>query len=119
MSQGEFLFRIAGALDRSGIPYMVVGSLASALHGVPRATQDIDLVINPTAATLRQFLSMLSPEHYYVDGKTAMEALERRGPFNVVARRVGARRWGELLRKRMDRNDRCAGSSSSSLYRRR
>ena len=34
MTQRDFLRRIIAALEQSGIPYMLVGSLASALHGV-------------------------------------------------------------------------------------
>jgi len=33
-------------LDRLGIIYAVGGSLASSLHGVARATQDIDVLID-------------------------------------------------------------------------
>ena len=29
-----------------GVPYHVGGSYASSIHGVPRQTQDIDLVVN-------------------------------------------------------------------------
>jgi hypothetical protein len=39
---------ILRALEAAGIPYMVTGSLASSFHGVPRGTQDIDIVIAPT-----------------------------------------------------------------------
>ena len=42
--------RLARTLDDLGIRYLVGGSLASSLYGVPRATQDVDLVadIDPT-----------------------------------------------------------------------
>ena len=32
-------------LERLGIPYVVVGSVASALNGEPRATLDVDLTL--------------------------------------------------------------------------
>ena len=35
---------IAKVFDRLQIPYFVGGSLASSLHGIPRATQDVDMV---------------------------------------------------------------------------
>jgi hypothetical protein len=44
---GEFLLRIATALEMNGIPYMLAGSLASSMYGIPRATNDIDIVIAP------------------------------------------------------------------------
>ncbi len=45
MGAGDFLRRLTAALDTANMPYMLTGSLASALHGEPRATQDIDLVV--------------------------------------------------------------------------
>ena len=36
--------RLLDALQKSGIPYMVGGSLASSLHGIPRSTNDVDIV---------------------------------------------------------------------------
>jgi hypothetical protein len=34
-------------LERAGVPYAVAGALALAIHGVPRATTDIDLLVRP------------------------------------------------------------------------
>jgi hypothetical protein len=31
-------------LERLGVPYIVAGSLASSLHGLPRSTADVDIV---------------------------------------------------------------------------
>lgn len=39
---GELLRRVSAALDANGIPYMLTGSLASSMYGIPRATNDID-----------------------------------------------------------------------------
>jgi predicted nucleotidyltransferase len=56
---GEFLRKLAAALEGSGVPYMLTGSLASSLYGVPRATNDIDFVISPTRAQLGSLLQFL------------------------------------------------------------
>jgi hypothetical protein len=84
VSQAKFIRRILELLDRSDIPHMIVGSLASAFHGVPRATQDVDIVVDPTETSLAAFLERLPVESYYVDPETARDALERRTQFNVV-----------------------------------
>ena len=47
------------ALTTAGIPFMLTGSFAAAVHGAGRATMDIDLVIDPTAASLAQFVSAI------------------------------------------------------------
>lgn len=47
MTLVEQLSMIVRALDEAGIEYALVGGLAVAVWGAPRATQDIDLLIRP------------------------------------------------------------------------
>jgi hypothetical protein len=68
---------------------MVAGSFASAFHGVARATQDLDLVVDPTATALDSLLASLDPDTYYVDPDTARDALRRRSQFNVIDMTTG------------------------------
>jgi hypothetical protein len=63
---------------------MVAGSLASTYHGEPRATHDIDLVIDPSREALLRFARELDPADFYVSREAAAEAWARRGLFNVV-----------------------------------
>jgi hypothetical protein len=63
---GDFLRRLVALLDQARIPHMVAGSFASTLHGTPRSTQDIDLVIDPSGQALRVFVTSLAPSDYYV-----------------------------------------------------
>ena len=72
------------ALGSAGIEYMVVGSFASSVHGVPRTTHDLDLVIDPSPAQLDALVAALDPADYYVDGDVARDALSRRSMFNVI-----------------------------------
>ena len=82
MTLTELLGALSGVLDQIGIPYMIVGSLASAFHGEPRATQDVDVVIDPSIAQLDELMRSFDRASFYVgDGRTA---LVRRGMFNVV-----------------------------------
>lgn len=76
--------RVIGALEAARIPYMLTGSFASSYHGAPRATQDIDLVIAPTAEQLRALISGLPRTEYYVDEDAAFEAQRHEGQFNIV-----------------------------------
>ncbi len=43
----EELGRLTSALEDSGIDYALVGALSLALHGAPRATTDIDILVRP------------------------------------------------------------------------
>jgi hypothetical protein len=83
-SPGEFLARLTGKLSRARIPHMVVGSFASSFHGIPRSSQDLDLVIDPDAASLQRFLADLPAAEYYEDTGAAVDALHRRGQFNII-----------------------------------
>ena len=75
---GDFLARLSAKLTAAGIRHMVVGSFASSFHGVPRSSQDLDLVIDPDAASLRLFLASLPAAEYYADVDAALDALRRR-----------------------------------------
>ncbi|MEO8702831.1 MAG: hypothetical protein ABI867_22495 [Kofleriaceae bacterium] len=75
---------IVALLEHASIPYMVVGSFASMVHGEPRTTHDLDVVIDPTAASLEAFLASIDAEQFYVDPDVARDALQRRSMFNVI-----------------------------------
>jgi len=81
---GGFLARLVAKLAAAGIPNMVVGSFASSFHGVPRSSQDLDLIIDPDRHSLSRLLADLSASEYYVDAAAALDALRRRSQFNVI-----------------------------------
>lgn len=83
MTQADFLNLIGQRLEIAGIPFMVVGSHASSLHGIYRATNDVDIVIDPTPAQLKQFIDSLG-EDIYVSAEAAEDALCRRAMFNII-----------------------------------
>ena len=81
----DLLGRVAQLLEAAGIPFMVAGSFASTAHGLPRSTQDLDLVIDPpSAAALEALLSSIPADQYYFDADAARDALRRRSMFNVI-----------------------------------
>jgi hypothetical protein len=83
MTQADFLNSLGQRLQAAGIAFMVVGSHASSLHGIYRATNDVDIVIDPTPAQLAQFVTSLG-EDIYVSPSAARDALHRRSMFNVI-----------------------------------
>ena len=76
--------RIVRRLEDLAIPYMVTGSMASSHHGRPRATNDADVVVDPTPEALDALVAALLAEGYYVDASTARRALHERRLFNVI-----------------------------------
>jgi hypothetical protein len=98
-SQREFIRWLTERLEVVGIPFMIAGSLASSIHGEPRSTNDIDLVIDPTPEQLER-LVMSIENRCYVNGQTACDALRLRSMFNVVDLKSG---WKADLIIRKDR----------------
>jgi predicted nucleotidyltransferase len=85
----DVLRRIIARLEAASIPFMLTGSMASAVHGAPRATQDIDLVIEADEPRIRALVRSLPAEEYYVDESAAIEALHAHSLFNIVDRSTG------------------------------
>ena len=80
--EAELLRTVVAALDAAGIPHMVTGSMASAVHGQPRATRDIDLVIDPEGETIEVLVAAFPPDRFYVgDARTAVA---QRDMFNII-----------------------------------
>jgi len=48
----QVLRAILPILERLEVPYLLTGGIAATLHGRPRFTQDIDIVIAPTESQL-------------------------------------------------------------------
>jgi hypothetical protein len=71
------------ALEDLGIQYQIGGSFASSIHGVPRQTQDIDLVVALPAHQVEPLVRRLTSE-FYVDREVVHEAVRDRRSFNVI-----------------------------------
>ena len=71
------------ALVGLGVPYLIGGSLASAVHGVARATVDADLVadLRPEHA---EPLARALGDAFYADVETIRDAIRQRSHFNVI-----------------------------------
>jgi hypothetical protein len=80
----EAIGRLVRKLEALGIPYMVAGSVASSHHGLPRATNDADIVVDPAPQDLDRLVAALLSEGYYADARIAREALRTRRLFNVI-----------------------------------
>ena len=75
--------RLARTFEDLAIRYVVGGSLASSLYGIPRATQDVDLVAEIELPHVEALTNSLAGE-FYVDAGMIRDAIQRRASFNVV-----------------------------------
>jgi hypothetical protein len=82
-SQIEILLQVAQTLDRLQVPYLVVGSVASSLQGLSRATADADIVADLHLEHIAPLFEALKGE-YYVDEQAMRRALSLRRSFNVI-----------------------------------
>lgn len=89
MSFPDFLDRLTVIFDDIGLDYMIVGSLASTLHGIGRSTQDIDIVVELTLGRLQDLLAALSPDQYYVSDAAAGDAIRGESQFNIIDMETG------------------------------
>jgi len=80
------LVAIADAFDVLAVTWAIGGSLASAAHGEPRATNDVDVVATLTPQSARQFAAQLG-EAFYADPDVAAEAARSLSSFNVIDNR--------------------------------
>ena len=84
MTFAAVLATVINALDGATVPYMVTGSLASSYHGEPRATQDVDIVIDPNPESLERLVDGVLQAGFYVDRDVARTALTERTQFNAI-----------------------------------
>jgi hypothetical protein len=88
MTSDQAIIAMVDALESSGVPYMVVGSLSSNFYGVPRSTQDADFVIQLEGRTVADVLRHLGPE-FELDEQMSFETVTatRRYKLSVVGTR--------------------------------
>jgi hypothetical protein len=69
---------------------MVGGSVASSSHGIPRSTNDIDIVADIRQEHISRFVSELAGA-FYADPDTMHEALHHERSFNLIHFASGAK----------------------------
>jgi hypothetical protein len=79
----EVTLDLGRILDTLGVPWLVGGSLASSLHGIPRATQDVDIVADLLPEHVRPFVDAVSAD-FYISEDAVRDAVRRRSTFNVI-----------------------------------
>lgn len=84
----DWLFELIEPLERAGIPYAIVGSVAASVYGEPRATNDVDLLIHLPRADARKLASAFPEDRFYVPPPEVIEIELSRthgGHINVIA----------------------------------
>lgn len=77
------LSQVARVLEQQEITYVLVGSLASSMHGIYRSTADIDLLADIKTEHVRALLDALN-KSFYVDEHAVRQAVEQHRSFNAI-----------------------------------
>lgn len=89
MTLPEVLRQVVEVLGDEAIPYMVTGSFAAAYYAHPRATQDVDVVVEATEAELLRVAIRLQEGDFYVSEEAVREAVEHESQFNAIDLETG------------------------------
>jgi hypothetical protein len=81
----EVTLLVTGVFERLGVPYLIGGSMAGALYGMVRTTQDSDIVAQMRPEHIRPFISALESE-FYIDKEIVAESIRRHSSFNIIHR---------------------------------
>jgi hypothetical protein len=75
--------KVVTAFEDLGIPYLIGGSFASAVHGVVRATMDADVVADIKASQVEPLVGLLQQE-FYISSDMVLEAIRHASSFNMI-----------------------------------
>ena len=79
----EIISTVINVLERLRIVYYIGGSFASSIYGIPRASQDIDIISDIKEPDVRNFVNNLESE-FYVDETMIRNAIARKTSFNII-----------------------------------
>lgn len=79
----EFLKTIILFFDKTGIEYMLSGSVALSVYVLPRATRDFDFVIHLKKDDADLFIDYFS-QKYYCDKDAVHDAIKHKSMFNII-----------------------------------
>ncbi|MGL4554124.1 MAG: hypothetical protein ACRC33_23420 [Gemmataceae bacterium] len=84
MKPSELLRTFATTAERLGIPYRVVGSVATITYGEIRYTNDIDILLDLRLDQVEAFCDAFPEPDFYCSRQAAREAVARRFQFNIL-----------------------------------
>jgi hypothetical protein len=79
----DITFFVTETFERLGIAYAVGGSLASSLHGIPRSTQDVDIVAAIGQEHVPDLVAAFR-DTFYLDEGAIRDAIEQHASFNLI-----------------------------------
>lgn len=75
--------QVVEVLDRLNMPYIIGGSLATAVHGIARATMDVDLLVEISVGQVARLVEQLGDD-FYADIVMIENAIRQGMSFNLI-----------------------------------
>ena len=97
MTEQELLVDCLRRLNGAGIAYMLTGSMASNVWGIPRSTHDLDFVLQLPPSEVSRFVETFR-EDFYIDEAAVRAAYQPPHQFNVIDERSSLKADFWLLR---------------------
>ena len=84
-SQEDLLKLVSSALEKAKLSYMLTGAYAVVFYGRPRASHDIDFVVDVDNKSVPKIIKMFKslPFDFMLDEEMIRAEIKRRGMFNV------------------------------------
>lgn len=79
----EVAASITSVLEGLGVRYLIGGSLASSVHGEPRSTNDVDILVDFHTEHVEPFVKAIRGD-YYVSEPAVRAAVKSGGHFNAI-----------------------------------
>jgi hypothetical protein len=84
MEPSDLLRKVAEPLERLGVPYAVVGSMASTAYGELRFTNDVDVVMDLRTEHVEAFCSAFPAPEFYLSRSAVESAVLKRFQFKII-----------------------------------
>jgi len=82
-NQIDVVLKVVSVLEKLNIPYVISGSFASSIHGLPRATHDADFIASIKPEQTAAFAVELR-EEFYADEQSIKHAARTKRHFNII-----------------------------------
>jgi hypothetical protein len=84
MQQAQLLEKVVAFLEDNNIQYLITGSYASSLQGIPRSTHDIDVVVVINKSAIELLKKAFPFPQYYFSEDAVLDAIKHKNMFNVI-----------------------------------
>ena len=94
MPEADFIRVFVSRLNRTGMRYMITGSIACIIYGEPRLTHDVDLVLEVSSGTAARIAEALPVREFYcppLETPSIEAKRPLRGYFNLIHHETGMR----------------------------